>query len=388
MHPKYRKAALRFISMTTPVYLCLFIVLILLRSKGYDHFSDTALLISMGHIFILQTIHWLMIQSRKHVSREYMASLLWFMVYNNILLFCYWLVVLHDTRSFIYILAPMSVIALFSITDFRRALIYNVVLAISMSVSVGISTTLRDYSLHEAGLDWIYITSVLIIGIWLSYLADLYLKNRQKLHNAIKATKDSKSKLEYTLKQLYVAHEQLEKISCTDALTQVPNRRHFDNTIEYLWNVACSGEKPMSVLMIDVDHFKKFNDDHGHQIGDQCLQLVAENIRSCLGRQGDEISRYGGEEFAVILPDTSATAAVSVADRIRLCIESHPLVTEDKSLTVHVSIGISTLDPLSPLNDYDELICKADSALYQAKEQGRNRVVHNKDIPDNGECHA
>jgi len=376
---KYRYTALRFLALTTPVYLSLYVILILIRSQGYDHFSDTHLLISIGHIFGLQSLHWLIVKKKQHVSRQYMTNMLWFMVYNNILLFSYWVCILESARSFIYILAPMSVVALFTITTMRQAVLYNAILAIALVCSSTLSVIDHGQPMHSVGLDWIYIGVFFIVSIWISNLAGLYHKNREELRNAVRNEKSSRNELEYTLKQLSQAHIQLEELSYTDALTQIYNRRYFDNAIERAWGAAIIAKQPLSVLMIDVDYFKDFNDEHGHQIGDECLQLVAETAAQCLGRQGDELCRYGGEEFVAILPTTAPHAAVSVAERIRAAIEMQSLRVEDKKLKVTVSIGAATLSDKNMIERIDTLINLADDALYDAKRRGRNCVVHSLD---------
>lgn len=373
---KYRRISMRFLALTTPVYLIFFVILVLIRSQGYDSFSDKDLLLGVAHVFGLQGLHWFVVYNKKEVNRDYMKNMLWFMVYNNILVFSYWVVILDHSRSFIYILAPMSVISLFSIASMKQAVLYNFVLALSLGVSATISVTDLNQPIEIAGLDWIYIMSYFIVSIWLSNLSELYSKNRKQLRDVIRSEKSSKKELEYTLKQLAQAHIQLEEVSYTDALTKIYNRRYFNQTIERAWGGAIISKQSLSLLMIDVDLFKKFNDDHGHQIGDKCLTEVAAVISRCLGRQGDEVCRYGGEEFVVILPTTNADAAISVAERIRVAISEHKIISEEEALEVTVSIGIATLSDHNVIERIDALIRLADEALYEAKEKGRNRTIH------------
>lgn len=373
---KHRKAALRFLSLTTPAYVALFIILILIRSLNYDYFSDHILLLSMAHIFGIQTILLLLVRSQAVITRAYIKGMLWFMVYDNIILFCYWLIVLTETRTFIYILAPMSTVALFSITSFRQAMLYNAVLCLAMAIAAALSDMINYQEIDQAGQDWVYISVYFIVSIWLSRTAAVHADNRSQLWQSIRVAEDAKKELEYTLKQLESANKELEKVSLTDALTQVHNRRYFDNSIEKSWSAALITQRALSVMMIDVDHFKSFNDEHGHQTGDACLQFIASSIATCLGRPDDEICRYGGEEFAVILPNTNAQAAISVAERIRVTIAENPFRHQKLTLTVHVSIGIATLSGGKVVERPETLTQLADKALYQAKANGRNQVVH------------
>ncbi len=158
----------------------------------------------------------------------------------------------------------------------------------------------------------------------------------------------------------------IERLSLTDTLTGLPNRRNFDNRLSVEWGRAIREGVALSMLMIDIDHFKRYNDTYGHQRGDIVLGVVAGAIQSHLKRAADLAARWGGEEFAVILPDTNAEGAQRVAEQIRRGIESSPL-------GVTVSVGGATMIPAIE-NDADELLRQADAALYDAKESGRNRV--------------
>ncbi len=162
--------------------------------------------------------------------------------------------------------------------------------------------------------------------------------------------------------------EELRRLSTTDGLTGLFNRRHLDATLETEWHRALRTHEPLSVLMFDVDHFKKFNDTHGHDQGDRVLQAVAELFRDSL-RRHDIACRYGGEEFFGILPATPSTGAMAVAERLRLAIES----AEVDGLRVTVSIGVACA-PEMRAGNAPELVELADAALYQAKRNGRNQV--------------
>lgn len=376
MDNKFRHISMRFLALTTPVYAGFFVILLLIRGLDYDQFSDQSLLVSIAHVFGLQILHWLLLLNKKHVSRSYMTNMLWFMVYNNVFMFSYWVSLLDSARSFIYILAPMSVISLFSISNMKQAVLYNFILSLSLGVSAAVSVTMLNQPFVMVGLDWIYITVYFVVSIWLSNLSGVYLKSREQLSDVIRREKASKTELEYTLKKLAKVNIQLEAASHTDALTQIYNRRYFNQAIERAWGGAIVAKQSLSLLMIDVDYFKKFNDDYGHQIGDECLRGVAHVIKQCLGREGDEVCRYGGEEFVVILPSTNTVAAISVAERIRLAIAEYKLVSSDKVLEVTVSVGISTLSNNNMIEQTDTLIMLADEALYRAKKEGRNCTFH------------
>ena len=163
----------------------------------------------------------------------------------------------------------------------------------------------------------------------------------------------------------------LEELATTDELTNLHNRRHFLNILEHEAVRATRYSHKVSLLMIDADHFKKINDNHGHQAGDIALQLMAKAIKDCL-RQVDALGRLGGEEFAVLLPETGQEEAVEVAQRIRAAVESTPLRLHNQTLQVTVSLGVAT-SMHGPVK-VGTLLKKADMAMYQAKKQGRNQV--------------
>jgi diguanylate cyclase (GGDEF)-like protein len=171
----------------------------------------------------------------------------------------------------------------------------------------------------------------------------------------------------------YNAEQELAQLAATDALTGVANRRTLDQTLRHEWFRAQRSGKPMSVLMIDADHFKSFNDRHGHQAGDEALRSLAAVIRANVHRPTDLVARYGGEEFSVVLAETDSEGARQIAEHIRTEVEQLPPVDgADTPLTV--SIGISTWTTASDIS-LEQLLFAADKALYQAKEGGRNRVV-------------
>jgi two-component system, chemotaxis family, response regulator WspR len=166
----------------------------------------------------------------------------------------------------------------------------------------------------------------------------------------------------------------LQRLSTMDGLTGIPNRRHFDATLQSEWKMGFRQKTPLSVIMIDIDFFKKFNDGYGHQGGDDCLKEVAKALDATISRPGDFIARYGGEEFVVILPRTDAKGAVVIAEQLRANVEAKHILHAFSSVADHVSIslGIATEQPVTSSTP-ENLLTKADEALYKAKEAGRNR---------------
>jgi diguanylate cyclase (GGDEF)-like protein len=171
------------------------------------------------------------------------------------------------------------------------------------------------------------------------------------------------------------ANRRLDQLARFDMLTDVANRRHFDEFLTLAWGRARHDGQPISLLMMDLDHFKAYNDSQGHQQGDACLQLVAATIKACLRAPTDLLARYGGEEFVAILTQTQAAEAHVVAERIRLAVDALH-IPHDKAPLGHVtiSIGVASTCPGSGLQEATKLIDWADGALYAAKSMGRNCV--------------
>lgn len=195
-----------------------------------------------------------------------------------------------------------------------------------------------------------------------------------RVESVLRLKQEMDRRMEVT-RQLEEANKKLKLLSSLDGLTGIANRRHFDEIIEKEWRRAMRGQTPISFIMVDIDHFKKFNDGYGHQAGDDCLKKVAIALANEMKRPGDFLARYGGEEFACILVDTGSKAARIIAEKVRSKIEGMkvPHDFSDAMDVVTISMGLSTVVP-KPGMTFEKLIEAADKALYNAKHEGRNRV--------------
>jgi len=166
--------------------------------------------------------------------------------------------------------------------------------------------------------------------------------------------------------------EQMEKLSVTDPLTKLHNRMYFDSEYTKEWKRSLRLKAPLSVIMMDIDFFKNINDTYGHIFGDDCLKVIAQTIGAEAKRPTDRIARYGGEEFVMLLPNTNAEGAKTIANRIRKAVENIVIDFEGETVKMTISIGGATAVPT--LNeDRSLLLRRSDSALYHAKESGRNQ---------------
>lgn len=207
--------------------------------------------------------------------------------------------------------------------------------------------------------------AVLII-IYFTYLFTLGFRSNSEYLRAFE--------IEFQLEQQRVKLEQLNKI---DPLTQLYNRGHFNTAYEHQWNNGIRSQHQQSLLLIDIDKFKAINDNYGHLFGDECLIYISKKIHDTAKRQTDIIARFGGEEFAVLLSDTSLKEAISIAENIREKIATQPFVLNKTELSITVSIGVASIIPQSSINP-NQLIENTDMYLYQAKDSGRNKVCHQR----------
>lgn len=198
-------------------------------------------------------------------------------------------------------------------------------------------------------------------------------KELKEKNNILKHELEIRIELEHELRS---TNQKLKNLAIVDSLTQIANRRKFDQKIEQEWLRLSREKTSLSLIIIDVDYFKLYNDSYGHQAGDDCLQQIAQAISHTVKRPADLVARYGGEEFAVILPSTDLQGATHVAECIKAAIEelNIPHTSSLVGDRVTVSQGVATTIPDTD-SLYESLICLADVALYEAKDRGRNSFV-------------
>lgn len=189
------------------------------------------------------------------------------------------------------------------------------------------------------------------------------------------------SERKQTEEKLIRLQEELEELSFKDGLTGVANRRMFDSIMELEWNSAKRNRQPLSLILLDIDFFKQYNDFYGHIQGDECLQRVAKVLRSAATRSKDFIARFGGEEFVLVLPETDADAAAKVAERCRSLIFEQQIAHERSGIerVLTVSLGVGTVIPAANEEPRPFIEC-VDRRLYQAKRNGRNTIEDGRSL--------
>ncbi|GAB0111174.1 hypothetical protein PA7559_24440 [Pseudoalteromonas distincta] len=201
---------------------------------------------------------------------------------------------------------------------------------------------------------------------------ELQEKTRQELESQV----DERTfELQVTLRELEEKNRELEQLNTEDALTGAKNRRFFDKKLVMELRRSRREQTPLSIIMLDIDHFKSINDTYGHIIGDQVIRAVSGTIKSYLKRPLDEVARYGGEEFVVLLPNTPNDGAQDIAEQIRAAIEKSTVTVANNEIKFTISAGVYThvADDINNPQIFTEC---ADKALYYAKQHGRNQVIN------------
>jgi len=215
-----------------------------------------------------------------------------------------------------------------------------------------------------------------LLGMLACYAIERYARSDFVMARLLR---EEREKVQKTNLALTAANENLKRIAQVDDLTQIPNRRAFEHELKRGWRRMAREGKPLSLLLCDVDFFKAYNDSRGHPAGDRCLIRVAQAVAAAARRPGDYVARYGGDEFAVLLLDTHVHGAVRVAEQLVRSVWNAGIAmaagTGPERVTL--SVGVASTTP-GPRRGPEDLVRKADECLYQAKGQGRNRVVAGK----------
>ena len=239
--------------------------------------------------------------------------------------------------------------------------------AIIMNVLSG-----NEFNVTMGLLCILFLAVLIILGNNFSNLANDSLHLENKNQELLYSLQQKNAHLEQSNQELTKTKEFLTEQTLSDPLTGIANRRSFDNTLIREWNRCLRRQYPISCILIDVDHFKKYNDNYGHQQGDLLLQKISYIISTQATRAEDLVARYGGEEFVVVLSNASHDDAVMLAERTRKAVEELDL-GHDSSEHITISAGVATMTPDNTQDCYD-VVHKADEKLYEAKNSGRNRT--------------
>lgn len=253
------------------------------------------------------------------------------------------------------------------------SLLSGIILYVGQKLGILPINTITEHGIEISG---VFVALFLSLGLSDSINTErkTRIETQEKLFEIQQLANDKlDKKVQERTHELKAINNQLQTASITDSLTQIKNRHYFDYKLSAEYSRAYREKNDLSLLMLDVDHFKKFNDTYGHQAGDEVLKRVASLIRNIVNRPGDIAFRYGGEEFSVLLPSTSKEGAYTIAESIRKYVKAMPFQWQGETLSITISIGIASCVP-SHLGDESKLLKQADDALYRAKNLGRDQV--------------
>jgi diguanylate cyclase (GGDEF)-like protein len=280
-----------------------------------------------------------------------------------------------------YLLLPILIWTVFRYGSFWSSVL------VSMVSLIAILSTAQGHGLYIKGSpndSLLLLQSFMAVFALTSLILSAVIDERTEAELLLKQAMESlefqvverTAELQQSESNLKQANLELKKLVNLDGLTQIANRRCFDYHLELEWERLYREQQPMSLLLFDIDYFKRYNDCYGHPMGDECLIKIAQTAKEVLFRPADLLARYGGEEFAVILPNTDVKGASIVAEQIRIAIANLNIDHQNSSIEdiVTISLGVASLLPNS-LQDHATLLQQADIALYIAKQCGRNRSV-------------
>jgi len=280
-----------------------------------------------------------------------------------------------------YLFLPILIWTVFRYGSFFASLVVSIVSLIA------ILATARNQGLYipnEPNASLLLLQSFMAVlaltSLILSAVIDeknaAQLSLKQAMENLELQVIERTTELQRSENLLKQANLELEKLVNIDGLTQIGNRRCFDNRLTMEWKRLIRESQPIALILFDIDYFKLYNDLYGHQMGDDCLKAIAQTVTQVFSRPADLVARYGGEEFAVILPNTYIQGAFTVAEQIRIAVENLGIAHQSSDISdiVTISLGVASLLP-NLMQEPSTLIKQADMALYRAKKQGRNQSV-------------
>jgi len=253
------------------------------------------------------------------------------------------------------------------------AVLVGVVLYVLKTFGLIPSTMLTDYSMQIGSA-----FEVVLLSFALAHRMRILKEENERIQydateNLERRVQQRTQELDEALLGLSDANNKLQELNHTDGLTSISNRSYFNEEFEFEWQRGMRVRSPLGILMLDIDHFKRFNDTYGHLGGDACLKLVAQTIKQVIKRPTDRCYRYGGEEFVAVLPQTDLEGSLFIAETICRAVEALDFTFEGKKIPVTISIGVCSMTPDRETRS-ESLVSNADRALYQAKHQGRNQV--------------
>jgi len=303
------------------------------------------------------------IKHQPKISYEVGAPFLYAQIIFFMMIFFLWVILLQEGRYGALFFALSMLIYTYAYGGITMAIAINTSLIV-LYLAGSYFTLKQAGSFERMQFDFVTILAFLPTSIVIGRAGSKLAMRKRKVKSLLLEQKQTQQQLQETLLKL-------EHAATTDELTGLINRREINKRLSYEYNQMGRSLAPMCVLILDLDHFKQINDNYGHPCGDAVLMAVAKKLSSAF-RETDSVSRWGGEEFIILMPDTSLKDALAVSKRALDSISSKPIVFEQQALTVTASGGLCEVSPLEKL---EAALHQADECLYQAKASGRNRIV-------------
>jgi diguanylate cyclase (GGDEF)-like protein len=323
-------------------------------------------------IIIMAIYLTIFLKIEKSIPKNDRINLIVVVSFTSFILMWCAVISLLDQLSYGHVIVYAAAFMVIAVFSFFEPI---VLLLIYISVHVLFIVCIPYFQKHSEIIfkNYIISTTYLILSWVVSIILYKYWVNAFNNKKKLQEKNDDLNILNIKLEE---ANHRLEKISCIDSLTGAYNRRKFNQVLKSEWERCKRYSIPISILMIDIDHFKSFNDNYGHQAGDSCIRQVAKVLLNYASRSSDIVARYGGEEFAIVLPHTNSKNTLLLAERIRKGIEELSIPHAFSLAAQHVTISLGTCT-IIPSDDYsiDKFISSADKALYKAKLENRNLVI-------------
>ncbi|MDH5432630.1 MAG: GGDEF domain-containing protein [Gammaproteobacteria bacterium] len=246
------------------------------------------------------------------------------------------------------------------------------------AASVSLFSVFQKLIMHVEIVAKGFIAPIFLGGLVGYIITSYILKNKKLVLELLDKNIELERLVENRTKELVEKNKLLEKLSITDGLTQIHNRRYFDERIQEECARLLRKQSELSIILCDVDNFKDFNDCYGHQAGDDCLIKVVKALKSCVSRNDDFVARYGGEEFVIVLPNTNVEQAKAIAEKARLKIVKMKIENKNASpnfITMSFGVGSVSSDNFDINDKYSKLVEIADKNLYLSKSNGKNQVT-------------
>lgn len=357
-----RRQALKSTLMALAGYHAPYFIAAISLCMGFQPFGTKPFFYLYFYTVLTNLFAYVLILRAGQITHRFLYWQTVFQLVVWLIMFAFYALLMAENRSVALIFAMMTFVFVALIGSLREGLTLCIGVVLSYLFVVNVGERFFGQPVNVVS-ETVSLGAFLMVSLYLTMMGRSMRLSRDK-------ARDTKLHLQKAQNELNVAMSQLERKARTDELTGLDNRRQGRETLESIQEKVDNGSIKATLMLLDIDHFKQINDQHGHDIGDLVLKKVADEL-SKLKRDNDMLARWGGEEFLIAWPQLSLESSIRVAERLRVAIDELPIQTGAVSVRVSFSAGLAEMVPGS---DPDSIIKQADEYLYQAKQSGRNRV--------------